>query len=126
MADSSNPTSSPTSTQLPVSIILVIAIGAYMLVIVALLLLRQFLVARGSCGECAPCGKEDGSFQCCDCWVSLAEACNCCAYPNRRSCLDSLCGPPSNCGGCDFACKAPECECAEIDCCCFKMQFSTS
>ncbi|XP_033115327.1 keratin-associated protein 5-2-like isoform X3 [Anneissia japonica] len=114
MADSSNPTSSPTSTQLPVSIILVIAIGAYMLVIVALLLLRQFLVARGSCGECAPCGKEDGSFQCCDCWVSLAEACNCCAYPNRRSCLDSLCGPPSNrctltrCFSC-AACESDEC-----------------
>ncbi|XP_071945306.1 uncharacterized protein [Antedon mediterranea] len=115
MADASNPTSSPSnSTQLPVSVILVIAIGAYMVVIAALLVLRQFIVARGSCTECSPCGKDDGSFQCCDCWVSLAESCNCCAYPNRRSCLDSVCGPPSNrctltrCLSCD-SCQNDEC-----------------
>ena len=52
--------------------------------------------ARGICMACAPCGKEDGSLQCCDCWISCAEACNCCAYPNVKSCLDSLCGPPDD------------------------------
>ncbi|XP_072048082.1 uncharacterized protein [Amphiura filiformis] len=110
-----------------------------------LVIIRQFLVSRGSCAECAPCGKEDGRMGCCDCWIAFAESCNCCAYPNMRTCLDSLCGPPDNrcsmekclncqtcqgqgmcgeatgceCAGCDCACQNPECE--NIDCLCFKI-----
>ncbi|XP_071493461.1 uncharacterized protein [Diadema antillarum] len=129
---------------LSVPVIVVIAIGSYLVVIVILLVIRQFLVARGVCVECAPCGREDGSLQCCDCWIALAEACNCCAYPNVKTCLDSVCGPASQacsvekcmtcqackaccensggceCGGMDCACQAPECE--SIDCLCFKIQ----
>ncbi|XP_030847244.1 uncharacterized protein LOC757040 isoform X2 [Strongylocentrotus purpuratus] len=119
MADSVEETAA-NELALPIPIIVVIAVGSYILVIVLILVIRQFLVARGICVECAPCGQEDGSLQCCDCWIALAESCNCCAYPNIKTCLDAVCGPATKCAGMDCACQAPECE--SIDCLCFKIQ----
>ncbi|XP_033627586.1 keratin-associated protein 17-1-like isoform X2 [Asterias rubens] len=138
-------TPAPNELLLPVPVIVVLAVGGYLLLIVILLVVRQCLVARGICMACSPCGKEDGSLQCCDCWISCAEGCNCCAYPNTKSCLDSLCGPPDDrcsiakclscqtcqnetccgddssgfelCGGGD-TCSSTGCECAGCDCAC--------
>ncbi|XP_077868591.1 uncharacterized protein LOC144359223 [Saccoglossus kowalevskii] len=95
----SDPGQSSTTTEsetLPTAVIVVVAIGAYLVLMVLLLIIRSCLQANGFCNECAPCGKEDGSQQCCDCWVATAEACNCCAYPNMKACLDSICGPANN------------------------------
>lgn len=138
------PSQTTPSEPLATPIILVIAIGGYMILLGILLVIRQFLVTRGICVECAPCGKEDGSLQCCPCWIAVAESCNCCSYPNIKTCLNSLCGNTRNictvekcvtcqvcanicgpesgceCAGCDCACQPPECE--TIDCLCFKMQ----
>ncbi|XP_070571874.1 uncharacterized protein [Ptychodera flava] len=149
MADSGQTPIETTSEQaLPTSVIIVIAVGAYLVLVVLILMIRQCLLAQGFCGECAPCGKEDGSQQCCDCWVATAEACNCCAYPNMRSCLDSICGPPDqrctlnkcmkcescqnnqccgnepicDCGACDCACNCQLPECENINCLCFELK----
>ncbi|XP_077995917.1 uncharacterized protein LOC144449277 [Glandiceps talaboti] len=146
MADAGQtPVETTSEDALPTSVIVVIAIGGYLVLVCIILCIRQCLLAQGFCGECAPCGKEDGSQQCCDCWVSTAEACNCCAYPNLKSCLDSICGPPNNrcscnscmncdacnnacgdnqmcdCGACDCACNCQTPECDEINCLCFKL-----
>ncbi|XP_022093229.1 keratin-associated protein 17-1-like isoform X1 [Acanthaster planci] len=139
-------TAAPSEPALPVPVIVVLAVGGYLVLIVLLVVIRQFLVARGVCMACAPCGKEDGSLQCCDCWISCAEGCNCCAYPNVKSCLDSVCGPPDNrcsmtkcvscqtcqnntccgdeasgfesCCGTGDSCSNQGCECAGCDCAC--------
>ncbi|XP_070571872.1 uncharacterized protein [Ptychodera flava] len=112
---------------LPTSAIILICIGAYLVLVCIVLLIRECLKENSCCRECTPCGKEDGNLQCCACWISMAAACNCCGYPNLSSCMDSLCGPRQdrcscrnclNCDTCENRCRDDfaDCDCGVCVC----------
>lgn len=148
-----NPATTPLTTQgnggFPLPAIICIAIGAYIVVIVALLILRQLLMKRGVLGGTTCCGKEGDP--CCECCIACGESCNCCGSPNLEGCLDSICPtrrktecadvvqcrcctdpeqgcstccggdePLCDCGNCNCQCQPPACE--ECNCFCFTCQ----
>lgn len=136
------------SLVLPVPAIVCIAIGAYIVLIVLILCIRQCLIQRGKLTDdcCNCCGKER-ECKCCDCWLAFAESCNCCSNPNLTTCLDQCCPtrkkltcadvilcqccetgccgseePLCQCGNCNFNCQCQSPECQDINCCCFQLQ----
>ncbi|KAK2170268.1 hypothetical protein LSH36_3g00057 [Paralvinella palmiformis] len=83
------PVNSTQQLALPLPAIICIAIGAYIVLIIIILLIRQLLLQRGMCayGQC--CGKEGDP--CCECCIACSESLNCCRSPNIEACLDSCC-----------------------------------
>lgn len=59
---------------------------------VNLILPFKILKSQGMCSGCACCGKLGENQDCCDCWITCAQLCNC-DIPDLRSCCDSICGP---------------------------------
>ncbi|CAK8676834.1 unnamed protein product [Clavelina lepadiformis] len=128
-------TSSPDTTQVLVPIWILIAVGAYIVLIILILSIRQCLVARGICADCNCFGKSDEEDSCFDCFLACAQFCNC-DTPDLRSCCDSICGPRRRCdfgdcatcdcgdGSCELPCpeiacpdlSCPTCQCPEIHC----------
>ncbi|XP_064649917.1 uncharacterized protein LOC135501622 isoform X2 [Lineus longissimus] len=134
---------------LPVAVIICIAVSCYVFVVIIALIIKQCLQSRGLCGECRLCGSEDQP--CCECCISLGQACNCCQQPRVTSCLDRCCPQRKNlcrnkqfdcidiilcqccsspapgkeplCGcnnmSCSCGCTSPECE--NINCLCFEL-----
>lgn len=144
------PPAADESSNLSTAAIVFIAVGAYMVVFITGVLIRQCLQARGLtlCPEwvnelfCQAC--------CCSCLciTHLAELCDF-NVPTKTSCLDSWCpskewcdehfcccmnsmpggalcedctGPECQCGDCNCACNCNLPECNSINCICFEIQ----
>ena len=121
--------------QFPVAAIVCISIGAYIVVVAVILLVRQILLGKGFCtGACSCCGEE-GKLQCCECCIACSEAMNCCKAPSVESCLDSICPARRNydcadivmcqcCADPDNQCcsccggDTPLCDCGNCNCMC--------
>jgi len=137
------------STQLaiPVPAIICIAIGAYLVLIIILLIIRSILISQGVCVKTCRCFGKEGE-PCCDtCCAELGDCCNCCASPSLTACLDSICparqqmdcadivtcqccadnqccpccdASQCDCGQCQCQCGSPDCN--DVGCCCCKLQ----
>ncbi|XP_069508135.1 uncharacterized protein [Ambystoma mexicanum] len=117
--------------QLPVPAIVLIAVGAYLLAMVLIILIRQCLLAQGLCIDCCSWDKTS-HLGLCDCCFTCAEFCDC-RIPSVASCLDTCC-PRSNgcdcesCAGyhfcplCDCACAYQPPDCQSINCICFEIK----
>lgn len=93
--------------------------------------------SRGFCAECNACGKAEDTNNCCDCWISFAQACDC-GVPSCTGCLDSCCGPRRHCDladcltcgstdsniccGIECACVNQSPDCDRVNCICFEIQ----
>ncbi|KAL8614006.1 hypothetical protein ACOMHN_023241 [Nucella lapillus] len=74
---------------LPTAAIVCIAVGLYVALIVAIVLLCYCLKGRGRCsGDSNCCAKKEGA-QSCECCIAMSEGCNCCKSPSLNSCLNS-------------------------------------
>ncbi|XP_031573286.1 keratin-associated protein 9-4-like [Actinia tenebrosa] len=119
--------------------IVIIAVGAYVAVMIIALLIRQCLKAQGislcpawvteqCCGSC--CSAEGEPSCCAACLVSFAEMCDC-STPTKKSCMDSFCPSKQWCdetfcccmnaqpgGEMCQDCQGPECNCGGCNCAC--------
>lgn len=145
MAPTIRPTPDPTNNTanegLPTAAIVMIGVGAYFVLIVILLIIRQCLKSQGisicpawvsemCCGSC--CGGEDDAARCClcSCFLPMAEMCDC-STPSKKSCLDSVCPTKQWCddtfcccmnaepgGAMCQDCNGPECGLGDCNCAC--------
>ncbi|KAI8783215.1 uncharacterized protein LOC106056159 [Biomphalaria glabrata] len=114
--------------EFPIAAIVCLAVGAYVAIVIIIIVIRYVLLKKGTCqSEC--CQGQD----CCTCnvCVRLNAACPCCCTSNADSCLSKLCGQRKrtncidilfcNCCGCtDGCCDCPSCGticCRETNCC---------
>jgi len=112
-----SPTQSSIPIELPIAAWFAIAIGAYSLIIVLILVIRQCALAKGLCGECR--------FNCCQgsCGEWCLEACRAscdCRSPSMTGCLDALCPQRRNTNFADIAmcrCCPEQCDCCGGDAC---------
>ncbi|XP_066578119.1 uncharacterized protein LOC136767936 [Amia ocellicauda] len=107
---------------LPLPAIVMIAVCAYLLVLLAALWCRQCLKAQGLCPLCCQCSK--GAL-CGDCEYCMAcvESCDC-KVPSVRVCLDNACPGPTGqcCAKWDCACTCQPPECQSFNCLCFEIK----
>lgn len=150
--DSTQVSPASDSLALPVAAIVCIAVGAYILLIILILIIRSILQSHGICSQaCNCCGKENQP--CCQCCAVLSDTCNCVQSPNLSACLDSICpsrkrmdcadfitcqccADPNNqcctccnsqeplcdCGQCNCNCACTAPDCQDVNCLCFKIQ----
>ncbi|XP_067930438.1 keratin-associated protein 5-4-like [Watersipora subatra] len=121
---------SETVKDIPIAAYVLIAVGAYAVVIATILMIRQCVLAKGLCGECR--------FNCCQgsCGQWCVEACHAscdCKSPTVTGCLDAICPQRRHmnfadaimcrccveeCGCCEDGCQCGDCNCNMGNCDC--------
>ncbi|KAM7445603.1 hypothetical protein ABFA07_005869 [Porites harrisoni] len=135
------PTNSASDEGLPTAAIVMIGVGAYLVLVMIFLVIRQCLKSQGisicpawvsemCCGSC--CGGEDDTERCCvcSCFLPVAEMCDC-STPSKKSCMDSVCPTKQWCdntfcccmnaepgGAMCQDCNGPECALGDCNCAC--------
>ncbi|XP_043942224.1 keratin-associated protein 5-4 [Protopterus annectens] len=121
----------PSSLVLPVPAIIIITVGAYLLLVLIAVMVRQCLMTQGMCVDCCSCSKGN-QLGLSDCCLSCAETCDC-QVPSMDRCLDDCCPRRKLCDignllacnccpTCDCACACQPPDCETINCICFEIR----
>ncbi|XP_014354153.1 uncharacterized protein SI:CH211-198P11.6 [Latimeria chalumnae] len=116
---------------LPVPAIVFIAVGAYLVLLIIIIVVRQCLLERGFCVDCCSWGK-DLQLGCWKYCLACAESCDC-KIPSLNHCLDNYCPRSRDCDVgnclscsccpyCDCACAFQPPDCESINCICFEIK----
>ncbi|KAM9305376.1 uncharacterized protein PAF06_013923 [Gastrophryne carolinensis] len=111
-------TTSASVLSIPLPGIILLAISAYIIVLLFLLLIHQCLRARGCCPSCMGWQKV-GGLGLCDACESCAQSCDC-RVPTVARCMDSCCPSKPTCSCChDVSCCPCEASCcpSDVSCC---------
>lgn len=128
---------------LPIAAIFCLAMGLYLLLILAGLLIRKCLLAHGICMHCNP---KLNTTICCNPCASCVHWCDC-KMPTADNCLDAICpakqrincieffvcdwtsvqccneGGTYTCGSGDYSCTYEASQCDSINCLCCEISF---
>ncbi|XP_058868362.1 uncharacterized protein si:ch211-198p11.6 [Acipenser ruthenus] len=121
------PLSGLSRLSLPLPAVVLIAVTAYLLLLMGALWLQQCIRSRGLCLGCCQCEKGSPCGGCEYC-LACAESCDC-RVPSLRGCLDRACPRSTDClqGApccplCDCACTWQPPECESVNCLCFEIK----
>ncbi|XP_072106223.1 uncharacterized protein [Mobula birostris] len=87
-------TVAPPQLLIPLPAIIILVVGVYLVLVVMAVIVRQWLLARGVCGE-SNCGGLGEDSPCGQCLLTLAQSCDC-RLPTLTKCMDHCC-PRSLC-----------------------------
>ncbi|XP_062919498.1 uncharacterized protein si:ch211-198p11.6 [Mobula hypostoma] len=121
-------TVAPPQLLIPLPAIIILVVGVYLVLVVMAVIVRQWLLAQGVCGE-SNCGGLGEDSPCGQCLLTLAQSCDC-RLPTLTKCMDHCCPRSLDCGRgncpccplCDCACAFQLPDCETTNCICFEIK----